>query len=86
MASLGQALPGAGTAAPVSTTQFNTSSVFVPKKKQAAMAATTEFPALGDAGATAGGAGNKGGQQQQQKQDEDPCRGKPKEFFIYDYD
>jgi hypothetical protein len=53
--------------------------VFIPKKKQAELGISGAFPALGTT-TTPG--------QAEKKKDEnaDPCHGKPKEFFIYDYD
>ena len=53
--------------------------MFIPKKKQAEMGVSGAFHALG-ATTTAPAA--------EKKKDEnaDPCYGKPKEFFIYEYD
>ena len=53
--------------------------MFIPKKKQAEMGVSGAFPALGST--TTAPAAEK-------KKDEnaDPCYGKPKEFFIYEYD
>ena len=53
--------------------------MFIPKRKQAELGVSGAFPALG-----AGTASTPA----QKKKDEnaDPCHGKPKEFFIYDYD
>ena len=53
--------------------------MFIPKKKQAEMAASGAFPVVGTILAST---------QPEKKKDEneDPCHGNPKEFFIYDYD
>ena len=74
MSGLNAALP-TGTGAAAASQPFKPgSSDFVPGKKQA-QGGAGDFPALG--------------QQKQatkKKEDEDPCHGKPKEFFIYDFD
>ena len=69
------------------------SSSFVPKSKRAAepVKAAEEFPTLGDAGKDAKKAPAKGGaaakkEAEKKKEDEDPCHGKQKEFFIYEMD
>lgn len=54
-----------------------TSNVFVPKSKQAA-APSTDFPTLG------GEVGKQQPKKLEKKEPEDPCHGKPKEFFIYE--
>lgn len=76
MAALQSSLPATGGAA---TSSFSAGggSVFIPKKKQAA-AGGGDFPALGQTGAPAAKEAPK-------KEPEDPCYGKPKEFFIYDF-
>jgi hypothetical protein len=53
--------------------------LFIPKKKHAELGVKGAFPALGAATAST---------PSQKKKDEnaDPCHGKPKEFFIYEYD
>lgn len=53
--------------------------MFIPKKKQAEMGINSAFPPIGATTSAAPA---------EKKKDEnaDPCQGKPKEFFIYDYD
>jgi hypothetical protein len=89
------ALSAASTTSSVSadSSVFNMgSSSFVPKSKQTAAttqsapATTTDFPTLGDASASQK---KKGGKQVAVKEEpviEDPSFGKPKEFFIYEFD
>ena len=77
------------TTAPVSTAFSTGSAVFVPKRKQAAVAqqaAPESFPTLGEAAATTGKKTTTVAAPAKKKEDEDPCKGKGKEFFIYQYD
>lgn len=70
------------------TSSFNTSSfssfkpggssAFVPKSKQAA-APSNDFPTLG------GDVGKQQPKKLEKKEPEDPSHGKPKEFFIYEF-
>lgn len=62
-----------------------TSTDFVFKKKTPAVVNTgaTEFPALGETGAAEAGKKKKA---EVKKEPEDPCYGREKEFFIYDFD
>lgn len=76
LASLQQTLPAAGGSS-FSASSAAGGSVFIPKKKQAA-AGGGDFPALGVTPTDAAKDAPK-------KEPEDVCYGKPKEFFIYDF-
>ncbi len=69
--------PGSASSFSTDSASFKVSSTdFVPKKKQQVGA---DYPALGEEGKVTTSAPKK-------DEDEDPCKGKPKEFFIYDLD
>lgn len=69
---------GGGAPAATTSTLNAGGSVFIPKKKQAELGLSGAFPALGTTTSAPA----------EKKKDEnaDPCQGKPKEFFIYEYD
>ena len=76
------AVTDAATTSSFNTSSFSSfkpgaSSAFVPKSKQAA-APSNDFPTLG------GDVGKQQPKKLEKKEPEDPCHGKPKEFFIYE--